>query len=40
MVSNVLWVWWGWQDEAWALIVLNVCLALTNVRGIVKNERA
>lgn len=26
---------------AWlvALIVLNVCLALTNVRGIVKNQR-
>ena len=29
-----------WQDEAWALSVLNVCLAPMNVRGIVKNERA
>ena len=38
LFSNVLWVCWGWQDEAWALIVLNTCLALTNVRGIVKNE--
>ncbi|MGK5061753.1 hypothetical protein [Janthinobacterium sp. LB3P112] len=39
MFSNVLWVCRGWQDGAWALIVLNVCLALTNLRGIVKNER-
>ncbi|MEF2265637.1 hypothetical protein V3C40_02490 [Janthinobacterium sp. LS2A] len=38
LFSNVLWVCWGWHDEAWALIILNVCLALTNVRGIVKNE--
>jgi hypothetical protein len=30
----------GWQDEAWALIVLNVCLALMNVPDIVKNELA
>jgi len=37
--SNVLWVIWGWQDDAWALIVLNCCLAATNVRGIFKNEQ-
>ena len=36
--SNVLWVVWGWQDDAWALIVLNCCLAATNIRGIFKNE--
>ena len=40
LISNVRWVCWGWQDEACALIVLNFCLALTNVRGIVMNERA
>ncbi|PLY44358.1 hypothetical protein CSZ94_06375 [Janthinobacterium sp. ROICE36] len=40
LVCNALWVCCGWPDEAWALIVLNVCLALTPVRGIVKNERA
>lgn len=40
LFSNVLWVAWGWQDEAWALIVLNACLAAMNVRGIVKNEDA
>ncbi|GGB87606.1 hypothetical protein [Pseudoduganella buxea] len=37
--SNVLWVIWGWHDDAWALIVLNCCLAATNVRGILKNEK-
>jgi hypothetical protein len=36
--SNVLWVVWGWHDDAWALLVLNCCLAVTNVRGILKNE--
>lgn len=39
LFSNALRVCRGWQDGAWALIVLNLCLALTNVRGIVKNER-
>ena len=38
--SNALWVVWGWHDEAWALIALNLCLALTNVRGIIKNDQA
>lgn len=38
LVSNALWIAWGWQDQAWALIVLNACLAAMNVRGIVKNE--
>ena len=39
LVSNVMWVIWGWHDDAWALIVLNCCLAATNVRGIIKNEK-
>ncbi|MGO4377268.1 hypothetical protein [Pseudoduganella sp. RAF53_2] len=38
LLSNLLWVVWGFQDDAWALIVLNCCLAVTNVRGILKNE--
>lgn len=38
LFSNALWITWGWQDDAWGLIVLNVCLAAMNVRGIVKNE--
>ncbi len=39
LCSNVLWLVWGWHDEAWALIVLNCCLAATNVRGIFRNEK-
>jgi hypothetical protein len=39
ILSNVLWIVWGWHDQAWALIALNLALATMNVRGIVKNER-
>jgi hypothetical protein len=39
MLSNVLWIAWGLHDEAYALIVLQVCLCLTNIRGAVKNDR-
>ena len=39
LASNVLWVIWGVHDSAWALIVLNCCLAGTNIRGILKNEK-
>lgn len=38
LASNAMWIAWGWQDGAYALIALNSCLAVTNVRGIVKNE--
>lgn len=40
ILSNVLWIIWGWHDEAWALITLQVALMCTNIRGIVKNEHA
>jgi hypothetical protein len=40
LASNVLWVVWGWHDEAWALVTLQVCLAAMNIRGVVKNEKA
>jgi hypothetical protein len=36
--SNVLWAIWGWHANAWALIVLQVCLAALNVRGAKKND--
>jgi hypothetical protein len=39
VLSNVLWITWGWHDEAWALIGLQVGLFAMNVRGILKNER-
>jgi len=38
LLSNVLWVLWGWQDRAYALIVLQVCLAFLNIRGALKNR--
>lgn len=38
ILSNLLWITWGWHDEAWALITLQVALMATNIRGIVKNE--
>ena len=40
LVSNALWVAWGWHDGAWALVTLQVCLAVMNIRGVVKNEKA
>jgi len=38
LVSNALWVTWGWYDHAYALVVLQVALALLNIRGAYKNE--
>lgn len=40
LLSNVLWAGWGWHDHAWALIVLQIGLAVLNLRGVAKNERA
>jgi hypothetical protein len=39
IASNVLWVVWGTYAQAYALIVLQVCLATLNIRGAVKSER-
>jgi hypothetical protein len=36
LVSNVLWVAWGLNGHAPALVVLQVCLAAMNVRGMWK----
>lgn len=33
LASNVLWVAWGLSAHAYALIVLQVCLAVMNIRG-------
>jgi TctA family transporter len=38
VVSNVLWIVWGWHDHAYALIVLQVGLFALNLRGARKNE--
>ena len=40
LLSNVLWITWGWHDGAYALIVLQIALAILNIRGAHKNEPA
>ncbi|HKO60289.1 MAG TPA: hypothetical protein VJV03_03940 [Pyrinomonadaceae bacterium] len=38
LLSNVLWIVWGWHDKAYALIALQVGLAFLNIRGARKNQ--
>ena len=40
LLSNLLWIVWGWSSNAYALVVLQVALAILNVRGANKNEPA
>lgn len=37
LLSNVLWVAWGWYAGAWALVVLQAALAIMNIRGVRRN---
>jgi hypothetical protein len=36
--SNVLWVAWGTHTRAYALIILQIGLAIMNIRGVSKND--
>ena len=38
LFSNLLWVVWGWHARAYALIILQICLAALNIRGAKKND--
>lgn len=38
LVSNVLWTTWGWYAQAYALVVLQIALAILNIRGAYKND--
>lgn len=38
LASNVLWSVWGWHQRAYALILLQIFLAATNIRGVYKND--
>jgi len=38
LLSNVLWVIWGWHDNAYALVTLQIALAILNIRGVYKND--
>jgi hypothetical protein len=39
LASNALWVAWGIYAHAYALIVLQIGLAITNIRGAKKNDQ-
>lgn len=39
LISNVLWVLWGWHTSGWALVALQFCLAAMNIRGAFKNAK-
>lgn len=38
LLSNVLWLVWGWHDRAYALVALQIGLAVLNIRGVSKND--
>ena len=38
ILSNALWVLWGWQNKAYALIFMHIGLLLLNIRGAIKNK--
>lgn len=38
LLSNALWIAWGWFDGAPALITLQVGLAAMNIRGAMKTD--
>ncbi|MFN2516557.1 MAG: hypothetical protein ABR556_10135 [Pyrinomonadaceae bacterium] len=40
LLSNLLWIAWGLHDGAYALILLQLCLAFLNIRGARKNRTA
>jgi hypothetical protein len=40
LLSNALWLIWATHVRAYALILLQVCLAAMNIRGIRKNRPA
>jgi hypothetical protein len=37
LVSNAMWATWGLSVSAYALVAMQVCLAIMNVRGWIKN---
>jgi hypothetical protein len=39
LLSNLLWVIWAMHDRAYALLLLQVCLAAMNVRGERRNQQ-
>lgn len=40
LASNALWIAWGVFTQGWALVALQVGLAIMNIRGLKKNDAA
>ena len=40
LISNAMWVGWGFHTGAWALVVLQFALAALNVRGMAEARKA
>ena len=40
LLSNVLWVLWGFTSHAYALVILQFGLAFSNIRGVIENRDA
>ena len=40
LLSNGLWMAWGIPAQAYAVVVLQLCLAALNIRGAIKASRA
>ena len=38
LLGNALWIIWDLHDRAYALIVLQLCLAAMNIRGVRKSS--
>jgi hypothetical protein len=38
LVSNLLWIMWGWYAQAFAVLGLQIALATLNIRGVRKTE--
>jgi hypothetical protein len=38
LLSNVLWIIWGWHDGSYAVALLQIGLAALNIRGVYKTE--
>ena len=38
LVSNLLWIMWGWHAQAFAVLGLQIALATLNIRGVRKTE--
>ncbi len=39
LLSNLLWIVWGGYAHAWALVILQLCLAVMNIRGEKRNSK-